>query len=233
MNAPPAIESEPDILTIIERFRALYTGVVYDVLDEIGLPHQALASDIRPIRDDMRVAGPAFTFQGISDPVADPELRERRIKMFGEMRHPCIDVRDCALDTRVAHYGEMNAVLGRSKGVIGAVIDGGVRDSGHILKLGLPVFRRYHCPVEAKGRWGYYRWQIPIQLRGQLTANVVVRPGDFIFGDIDGVLVIPRERLHEVLRLAEEAAEVENRARAEFADPNSDAEEVYRRYGKL
>ncbi len=233
MNNPTVIRNEPSILEIIERFGKLYTGLVYDVLDEMGLPHQALASDIRPMRPDMRLAGPAFTFQGISDAVGDPNLRERRIKMFNEMKHPSIDVRDCGFDTRVAHYGEMNATLSRAKGVTGALIDGGVRDSGHIMRMNFPVFHRYFCPVEAKMRWGYYRWQLPIQLRGALTATVVVRPGDFIFGDIDGVLVIPKERLVEVLRRSEEMEEMENRARAEFADPNADAEEVYKRYGKL
>ena len=233
MVGPSVIPAEPAMLEIIERFKPLYTGLVYDILDELGLPNQALATDIRPLRDDMRLAGPAFTFQGISDAVGDPNLRERRIKMFNEMKHPCIDVRDCGFDTRVAHYGEMNATLSRAKGVTGALIDGGVRDSGHIIRMGFPVFRRYHCPVEAKMRWGYYKWQLPIQLRGALTAAVIVRPGDFVFGDIDGVVIIPRERLVEVLRKSEEMEAVENRARAEFADPNADAEAVYKKYGKL
>jgi 4-hydroxy-4-methyl-2-oxoglutarate aldolase len=233
MSGPAHIESEPPLEEIIERFKPLYTGVVYDTLDEIGLPNQALASDIAPLRQDMQVAGPAFTFQGISDVIADEELRTKRIRMFNEMRYPCVEVRDCALDTRVAHYGEMTAVLGRSKGVVGAVIDGGIRDSGHLLRMGMPVFSRYRCPVEAKGRWSYHRWQLPVQLRGSLTMQVVVNPGDFVFGDIDGVLIIPRERLFEVLRVSEESASVEDRARAEFSTPGADAEEVYRRYGKL
>jgi 4-hydroxy-4-methyl-2-oxoglutarate aldolase len=224
---------EPDILDVVERYRSLYTGLVYDIMDEMGLPYQALATDLRPLRDDMIVAGPAFTMQGVNDPVGDPTLRERRIQMFNEMRHPCVDVRDAGFDFRVAHYGEMNAVLGRAKGVVGAVIDGGLRDSGLLLKMDFPVFRRFHSPVEALNRWSYYRWQHPIALRGALSATVTVRPGDFIFGDIDGVLVIPKEHTVEVLRKAEEHAAVENRARKEFADPTADVEEVYARYRKL
>lgn len=222
-----------DMLDAISRFKKLYTGLVYDIMDGLGLPQQTLATDMRPLRDDMIVAGPAFTVQGINDPNGDPDLRSRRIKMFGDMRLPCVDVRDCGFDTRVAHYGEMNAVLGRAKGVVGAVIDGGIRDSGLLLKMNFPCFRRYHSPVEALQRWSYYRWQQPIALRGSMSATVIVRPGDFIFGDIDGVLVIPIERLEEVLRLSEEHAAVENSARAEFADPTKDAEEVYGRYRKL
>lgn len=227
------LKSAPDMVETIDRFRKLYTGLVYDILDEMGLPYQALATDIRPLRPDMVVAGPAFTIQGINDPVGDESLRERRIKLFGEMRYPCVDVRDCGYDTRVAHYGEMNAVLGRAKGVVGAIIDGGTRDSRHVLEMGFPLFARYNSPVEALKRWGYYRWQLPVQLRGALSATVIVRPGDFMFADIDGVLVIPQERLVEVLRKSEEHAAIEDRARSEFAAPGADVEAVYARYRKL
>ena len=227
------LQSAPDVIETIDRYRRLYTGLVYDILDEMGLPYQALATDIRPLRPDMVIAGPAFTIQGINDPVGDEGLRERRIKLFGEMRYPCVDVRDCGYDTRVAHYGEMNAVLGRAKGVVGAIVDGGTRDSRHVLAMDFPLFCRYFSPVEAVKRWGYYRWQLPIQLRGALSATVVVRPGDFMFADIDGVLVIPQERVVEVLRKAEEHAAIEDRARAEFAAPGADVEAVYARYRKL
>jgi regulator of RNase E activity RraA len=181
----------------------------------------------------MIVAGPAFTIQGINDPNGDPELRDRRIKLFKAMRHPCVDVRDCSFDTRVAHYGEMNAVLGRANGVVGAVIDGGIRDSRHLLEMNFPTISRYHSPVEALNRWSYFRWQTPVQLRGNLSATVTVRPGDFMFGDIDGVVVIPFERLEEVLRLSEEHAAVENEARRDFVAPGADVEAVYRKYRKL
>jgi regulator of RNase E activity RraA len=227
------LKSTPDIVETIDRFHKLYTGLVYDIMDEMGLPYQALATDIRPLRPDMIVAGPAFTIQGINDPVGDEGLRERRIKLFGEMRYPCVDVRDCGYDTRVAHYGEMNAVLGRAKGVVGAVIDGGTRDSRHILAMDFPLFARYCSPVEALKRWGYYRWQHPVQLRGALSATVVVRPGDFMYGDIDGVLVIPQEHLVEVLRKSEEHAAIEDRARVDFAAPGADADAVYAKYRKL
>jgi len=218
---------------ICARFHKLYTGLVYDVLDGLGLPHQVLATDLRPLRPDMVLAGPAFTVQGLNDPVGDPTLRERRIKLFKAMTAPCIDVRDCSFDTRCAHYGEMNAVLGRASGVVGALIDGGTRDSRLVMDMNFPVFARYTSPVEALNRWSYYRWQVPVTLRGALTASVTVRPGDFVFGDIDGVLIIPQERLEEVLRLSEEHAAIEVEARRDFAAPGADAEAVYKKYRKL
>ena len=74
-----------EILDICERYRKLYTGVVYDVLEHLGHPHQVLANDLRPLRPEMVVAGPAFTIKGITDPTGDPDLLEKRIKLFKQM----------------------------------------------------------------------------------------------------------------------------------------------------
>lgn len=225
MPATPAIED------VCARYRALYSGVVYDVLDHMGHPDQCLANDLRPLRPDMVVAGPAFTIKGVSDPTADPELHERRIRLFKAMRHPCVDVRDCGFETRVANYGEMNATLGLKHGATGAVIDGGVRDSRHLLEMGFPVFARYQTPVEAKKRWSFWRWDVPISMRGQLSATVTVHPGDFVFGDIDGVVIVPKDLTVEVLERAEALVRREDKARGEYVE--EDVEEVYRRYGTL
>jgi len=140
MNAP----NHP-MDAIVARYRKFYTGLVYDILDELGHPNQVLATDLRPIRPDMVVAGPAFTIQMIADPVGDPELAEKRINLFKAMSYPCVDVRDCGFDTRVANYGEMNATLGRKYGSVGAIIDGGVRDTRHLLDMDFPV------PVTLRG----------------------------------------------------------------------------------
>lgn len=220
---------------LIERYSRLYTSAVYDVMDHMDLPHQALAVDVKPIQRDTVLAGPAFTMQGIPDPVGNEDLRNRRIHMFEDMKAvgcPIIDVRDCSFDTQVAHYGEMNATVGRACGVIGAVVDGGCRDTGFLLREEFPVFCRYQLPVEAYKRWSYYDWQIPIGLRGALSSTVSVYPGDFLFGDLDGVLVIPHGLVVEVLKKAEELVEEENRARADFAS-GADPVAVYKKYGKL
>jgi regulator of RNase E activity RraA len=220
---------------LITRFRCLYTGAIYDVMDHMNFPYQALASDIKPIRPDMMLAAPAFTMKGITDPVGNPDLRSRRINMFGDMKAigcPLIDVRDCSGDTQVAHYGEMNAVVGASCGVAGALIDGGCRDTGLLLKMNFPVFCRYLSPVEAYRRWSYYDWQVPIALRGQLSTAVPVNPGDFIVGDIDGALVVPHDAVIEVLQKTEELVAHESQARAEFSS-GADPVAIYRKYGKL
>ncbi|OYU74684.1 MAG: hypothetical protein CFE32_16980, partial [Alphaproteobacteria bacterium PA3] len=119
VSAEDNIANEVDDLR--ERYSRLYGGAIYDILDELGYPNQVLATDLQPLQPGSMIVGPAFTIQGVSDPVGDPELSERRIQLFNEMRFPCVDVRDCGFDTRVAHYGEMNATLGLKHGAVGAI----------------------------------------------------------------------------------------------------------------
>jgi 4-hydroxy-4-methyl-2-oxoglutarate aldolase len=191
---------------LIRRLTRLGTGAVCDALVAVGLPSQVLACDLKPIRQDMVVAGPAFTLKGFPDRFGDIELRRRRLRMFTDMRAlvcPVVDVRDCTGDTQVAHYGEMNAVVGRACGAIGALVDGGCRDTGLLLHMDFPVICRYLTPVEAYRRWSYYEWQVPITLRGASTTAVLVTPGDFVLADIDGSLVIPQQGVTAVLTEAE------------------------------
>ncbi len=224
-----------DVRELIDGYRGLYTGAVYDILEELGLPNQALARDLRPIRDDMVLAGPAFTLKGIPDSSGDESMRHHRIHMFEDMAAtgvPLIDVRDTSFDEQVAHYGEMNATVGAASGVIGAVVDGGCRDTRFLLERDFPVMCRYFTPVEAYRRWSYYQWQLEVALRGALTTTVRVRPGDFVMGDIDGGLVIPKEVVVEVLRRTQELVATEDRAREEFRT-SDDPIAVYKKYGKL
>ncbi|MDQ7910097.1 hypothetical protein RB614_36935 [Phytohabitans sp. ZYX-F-186] len=220
---------------LIERYRQLYSGAVYDVLDGFGLPHQALATDLKPVAQDMVIAAPAFPLKGVPDNVGKEELRSRRIHMFNDMRAtgvPLVDVRDCSFDTQVAHYGEMNAVVGRASGVVGAVVDGGCRDTGYLIRTGFPVFCRYQTPVEAFRRWSYLEWGGPVGLRGALSSIVPVSPGDFVFGDLDGVVIVPRELVVTVLEKTEDLIRQENDARREFSS-GEDPVAVYQRYGRL
>lgn len=224
-----------DVEDLIKRYRQLYSGAIYDVLDEMGLPYQAAATDLKPIRQDMVLAGPAFTMKGIPDSTGDETLRAKRIHMFEDMRKvgvPLIDVRDCSFDEQAAHYGEMNATVGASVGVVGAVVDGGCRDTGFLLEADFPVFCKYQSPVEAYKRWSYYDWQLPITLRGALSAIVQVSPGDFLFGDLDGLIVVPRDLVLEVLEKTEALVQLETEVRAQFK-AGADPVEIYKQHGRL
>ena len=171
---------------ICERYRHCYAGLVYDVLAHLGYPNQALSHELMPLTRDMKLAGPAFTVKGMTTTEKDEALRYRRLEMIKQMRRPCVEVRDRATPYPVAIYGELSAASAAAHGAVGALIDGGTRDSLKIIESGFPVFARYRCPVEAFGRWAINVYQIPILLSGELTDTVSVSPGDFIFGDYDG-----------------------------------------------
>ena len=98
-----------------------------------------------------------------------------------------------------------------------SLVDGGIRDSTHLVKMGYPVFARYRNPVEAFGRWMMLDYNVPVLVHGELTQAVQVNPGDFVFGDLDGVIIIPRDVTLKVLEECERVVGIEDLARDDFA----------------
>lgn len=217
---------------ICQRYQRLYGGVVYDVLESLGFPNQAISHDVQPLAADMKLAGPAFTIKGIMTCERDESGRHRRIGMIKDMRRPCIEVRDRGTPFNVALYGELSATTARAHGAVGALIDGATRDSGRLASMGFPVFSRGRNPVEAFGRYQMFKCQVPILLAGETVEAVRVDPGDFIFGDLDGVLVIPGHLTLQVLTESERIAGIEDSARREFAR-GDDPVEVFERHRRL
>jgi len=202
---------------ICERYRRLYGGLVYDVLEHLGYPHQALSHELVPLSPEMKLAGPAFTVKGTMTCEKDESRRYKRLAMIKQMQSPCVEVRDAGTPFHVALYGELSATTARAHGAVGALVDGGVRDSAYLIKMGYPVFCRYRNPVEAFGRWMMLDYQVPVRIHGELMESLQVNPGDFIFGDLDGVLVIPKDLTLTVLEECERVMGIEDVARGEFA----------------
>jgi regulator of RNase E activity RraA len=221
-----------DYISICERYRKLYGGLIYDVLEHLGHPHQVLSHSLVPLEPSMKLAGPAFTVKGTTNCARDEAVRYKRLAMIKQMSSPCIEVRDAGTPFPVALYGELSASSARAHGACGALVDGGVRDTTHLIAMSFPVFCRYRNPVEAFGRWALLDYQTPILMAGELTATVQVNPGDFIFGDYDGVLVIPKHLIMEVLEECERVKDVEDVARVEFSS-GVDPVEVFERHKRL
>lgn len=217
---------------ICERYKRLYAGAVYDVLESLGYPDQALSHDLRPLAPGMKLAGPAFTMKGSQAAERDEAARKRRMKMVCEMQYPCIEVRDRGTVCNLAAYGELSATTARAHGAVGALIDGGTRDCGHLISMGFPVFARYRSPVESFGRYMVIGCQVPVRISGELTETVVVNPGDFIFGEEDGVIVIPKHLILKVLLECEQIAGLEDLARQDFAR-GDDPVDVFQRYKRF
>ena len=215
----------PEELT--RRYRALYTGAVSDVLDRLGHRNQTLPHYIMPLTLDMAVAGPAFTGQGY--PVADVgnDDSDTRIRMLESIQPGTVSVWSSAGHFESAHWGEIMSNAARERGCTGAVVDGGLRDTRFILKMGFPVFCRFRCSASSIGRWEIKEWMVPITI-----GETIIHPGDFVFGDADGVVIIPKALTIEVLQKTEEIVQRENEMRAELAKGIT-VSEVYKKYGKF
>lgn len=217
---------------ICTRYRQLYGGLVYDVLEHLGYPNQVISHKITPLDPDVKLSGPAFTVKGTMSCVRDEAVRYKRLKMIREMRYPCVEVRDRGTPFPVALYGELSASSAKAHGAVGALVDGAVRDTCHLRAMNFPVFSRARNPVEAFGRWSMLDYQVPVLISGELSVAVQVNPGDFIFGDYDGVLVIPREATLKVLEECERVKNIEHIAREEFAR-GEDPVAVFERHKRL
>ena len=181
-----------------ERFAAVPTAALVDVMDELGRREQALPPPIRPLASGMRVAGRAFTVEGGPSTHDDWDGAIRKtLRMLGEVPTAHVAVYQCNQD-RSAHFGELSATSLASRGVAGCVIDGGCRDVRLIEDLGFPVFARFVTPEDSTWRWEVTATQGPITI-----GTVRIEPGDWVAGDEDGVVVVPAGVAEQVLRDAE------------------------------
>lgn len=224
-------EASYDVAEINSRYLKLYTGLVYDAMESIGLKGRAMQSGVYPLVHTMKTAGPAFTCHGIATPNRDEKVHDIRLGMFKSMTKGVVQIRDTQGDMSCGQFGEISATAAAAHGCVGAVIDGSTRDSNYLIDMGFPTFCRFRNPVEAFGRFMVVDYQIPVHIKG-MDGNLVVQPGDYIFGDNDGVVVVPYEKTLEILKIAEEWFDSEAKSRnamAEGKDPFS----VYEEFGRF
>jgi len=185
------------------RYEQLYTGAINDVLREFCLLSQALPNHIKPLREYRTVAGFAFTVKSAPNVKISGEMAFRT-QMLDEMHENAFVVWDTSHDEKATLWGGVMTATAKGKKVKAACIDGGIRDTHQILEAGLPVFYKYRTSNGSLGRCLITHYQIPI-----LIGEVTVKPGDIVVGDIDGVLIVPRDIAYEVLLRAEEIRENE------------------------
>ena len=180
-----------------ERYLKLFTGAVNDVLRFRHKMHATcLPTAFKPLRESMKIAGQAFTIKGAPDLTTEGEF-ELRAQMLEELHEDSVVVWDCSGDTVTAQWGEVMTMTALRSGCRGAVVNG-IRDTQAILDQGFPIFHQYRSNAGMLGRFRMYHYQKPI-----LMGECLVEPGDWIFGDIDGLLAIPRKIAFDVLVEAE------------------------------
>jgi len=206
-------------------------ATVADVLDGMGHRNRGIASTFAPYPADAgKLAGWAYTicgemrqYRGGGDPAkmaAVDGIRSGEVGVWsGSGKGVCF-------------FGELIALGMKVRGCVGALIDGGIRDIHWIARQQFPVYARYRTPVQSIGRWKVTAWQVPVPLPGATSRQVTIHPGDFVLGDIDGIIVVPAGIVEEVLAGSERLAATEVRIRAEL-DAGATLEQMLAKYGHV
>lgn len=182
---------------LCDRYEQVTTPMVNDVLREMELLYQTFPNNIMPLKDEMKVAGIAFTIKGSKNLSLEDEMVERA-KMLEAIPQNSVCVWDTCNDDESAQWGEIMTMASKRQGCRGAIVDGGVRDTNRVLEQDFPVFCKYRSSNGMLGRFRLIGYQIPV-----VMGNVHVYPGDVILADIDGAIAVPRELAYEVLLRAE------------------------------
>ena len=202
----------------------LYSAVISDILDSLGVRNQTLDPSIRPISQEMVVVGRAKTVQVADVHRAPNEPYKKQMEVLDGMQPGEVFVGDVGGSERSAFFGELMATAVKVAGGRGAIIDGLVRDAGKIIDLGFPVFMKGFRPTDSFGRNEVLDYDVPIKIGG-----VEVHPGDLVFGDMDGVVVIPKDIEEEVIQKALEKVNGENLVRDEIRN-GMKISEVFKKY---
>jgi len=221
-------ENDHELFRLMKR--DLFSAVIGDVMDTMNLIHQFLPPAIRPLKRDMVVVGRAF-------PVLEADIgsaaiiEEIKDKPFGIMLEALDDLREnevyicTGASPSYALWGEIMTARAQKLGAVGAVLDGYSRDTAGILVTGFPTFSYGAYSQDQKVRGKVVDFRLPITI-----GKVHIRPGDIVFGDFDGVCIIPRENEQEIIGLALTKASAEKVVHKKILEGMS-ACEAFEKYG--
>ena len=199
--------------SLIERLAGLETAGLSDVLDEMGFATQVLASDLRPLDAGRRLAGVAYCVRGENRVATQSQATSSfsPYEIERAMRPGLVAVIDAGAQNAAAMIGGFVATSLKSNGCRGLVTNGGVRDSREIVSVGLPTFCRFVTPVNASRRWSITEVGQPVHLPGIGGGTVAIRPGDYLLGDADGVIIVPAEIIVAAIEAAETLDAIEKK----------------------
>jgi len=203
----------------------LYTPVVGDILDSLGCFHQFLPREIQPLTLDMKVAGRAM-------PVLTCDVHGEQEKPFGLLTEALDQIEPGEVylsggSMSSAVWGEILTATARSRGGVGAVVHGPHRDTPKVLEQNWPVFSTGRFAQDSRVRTYVQNYRKPIEIDG-----VWIEPGDLVFGDLDGVVIVPRKHERAVIEQALDKAAAENLVRKEI-EAGMSATEAFEKYGVL
>ncbi|HEX2886265.1 RraA family protein [Vineibacter terrae] len=211
---------------IADRF---FASVLSDCLDQVGCSRQAMPPRIRPLDEARVMVGRARTALYVDvyhvEPGENPY--ELEIGLVDSLKPGELPVFSCGASGRIAPWGELLSTAAAARGAVGALMDGCVRDIRAIRAMGFPVFHGGIAPLDSKGRGKVIAVDVPVE-----CAGVAVTPGDLVFGDADGLVVVPQAVEAEVLALADKKVSGESKTLEELK-AGQKLGDVFARYGIL
>jgi 4-hydroxy-4-methyl-2-oxoglutarate aldolase len=215
---------------LIEMARTkLYSAVLSDTLDSFGYLEQALPPSIRPLDDRLVLCGRARTGLYMAVHHDDPAVNiyAEEIALVDDLKPGEVALLACAGNLRIAPWGELLSTAARARGAVGCVTDGLVRDVRVIREMGFAVFSGGIGPLDTRHRGMMMQSDVPVRIGG-----VRIESGDLIFGDVDGVVVVPQSIAGQVVAKALDKVTGENMTRDELAR-GALLKDVYEKYGVL
>jgi regulator of RNase E activity RraA len=191
-------------LELLEKYRKIPTTIISDALDVLDI--RGVITGLKPIIDDVKIVGPAFTVKEIPKKTSISEFRVTEALNLAE--HGAVMVFDVEGYVEASTWGGLASLSAKNKGIEGVIVNGAVRDVDEIKRVNFPVFARAITPVTGRGRIATLSINTQIEIN-----NVKINPGDLVVGDGNGVVIIPCERVLEVLKIAMEIEEKEEKIR--------------------
>lgn len=210
---------------VIARYERLYSSLVSDCIEELGLGSRVCSPGLSPFHAEPLkvVVGPAHTAQVVRT-TTRVEI-DMLLAMVAATPPSAVVVVACDGEIDGALWGGLMSAGVQRRGAVGAVVDGGVRDLHQILPLTFPVWARYRSPADIRGRGEMTGYGEPVLFRG-----VLVQPGELVFADANGVVVVPAGAEIAVLERCEDRLRREEQTEEELRS-GSDPTDVYKRLG--
>jgi regulator of RNase E activity RraA len=209
----------------------LHVAAVCDILDDLGYRNQAMHHRLRPLLPDIRkcgFVGRARTLRWMeTDYIVEADPYGLEIDLMDGLGVGDVVIHSTDSSGTNAPWGELMTTVAQYHGVVGCVADSQIRDTVQIIDMGFPVYYTGIRPLDSKGRARVMDYDVPVR-----CGDVLVYPGDLVFADYDGIVVIPKAEVQRVLQLAQEKVEKESSTRQELLKGRT-LREVYNQYGVL
>jgi len=210
-----------------DKLARCYSAVLMDVMDQMGFRVQCMNPSIRPLVPAMRTWGEAATLY--FETVAHVPEKPYQIEMeaIDALQQGQVLVSACNSPTLSAAWGGLLTSGAMGRKAAGVVTDGGARDYNEVVELGFPTFCAGLTPYDSLGRMDAVERDEPV-----VCAGIRVRPGDLVYADVDGVVVVPQEAVDEVVERAWEKVQGESKVREEL-QAGASVVETFEKYGIL